>query len=52
MGSLLFCFGNWSTGMVAGLELPTFVADHDCVTSPPQHDDTHGTFMMMEIHDI
>ena len=30
------------------------VADHGCVSSPPppQHDDTHGTWLMTKIHDV
>ena len=28
-----FCY--WSTGIVAGMGFPTFVADHRCVSSPP-----------------
>ena len=46
MSSLLvviFCY--WSTGIVASMGFPTFVADHGCVFSP-QHDDTHGTWLM------
>ena len=30
---LWFCY--WSTGIVAGMGFPTFVADHGCVSSPP-----------------
>ena len=30
---VFFCY--WSTGIVAGMGFPTFVADHGCVSSPP-----------------
>ena len=30
---VFFCY--WSTGIVAGMGSPTFVADHGCVSSPP-----------------
>ena len=30
---VVFCY--WSTVIVAGLGFPTFVADHGCVSSPP-----------------
>ena len=30
---VFFCY--WSTGIVAGMEFLTFIADHGCVSSPP-----------------
>ena len=30
---VFFCY--WSTGIVAGMGVPTFVADHGCVSCPP-----------------
>ena len=30
---VFFCY--WSTGIVAGMGFPFFVADHGCVSSPP-----------------
>ena len=36
MSSLLVViFCNWSTGLVASMGFPTFVAHHGCVSSPP-----------------
>ena len=31
---VVFC-KHWSTGIVAGIRFPPFVADHGCMTSPP-----------------
>ena len=31
---VFFCY--WSTGIVASMGFPTFVADHGCVSSPPK----------------
>ena len=33
--SLAVSFCYWSTGIVAGMGFPTFVADHECVLLPP-----------------
>ena len=34
LSSLLVFFWYWSTGIVAGMGFPTFVADHECVSFP------------------
>ena len=37
---LVVSFCDWSTGIVAGMGIPTFVADHGCVSSPPNEQQT------------
>ena len=51
MSSLLvvsFCY--WSTGIVAGMRLPTFIADHGCASFPANM--MIHTRLMTKIHDI